>query len=192
MTGKFQEMQGEAKAALPSMSGEELRSLQREMATLGTLVGQLAEEQRRTVQTAEGSIRSRLESQLATHIETLRELADQIGEQHRVLGGTMHELAEWTRRHETSVERLQALYSTIASKGAALSNAFDSGGQRLATHEQELSRLLGGLVQQQEADRRRRQGAALRLVLALVLAALLGAGMTIMLPMLSLHLSVPR
>jgi hypothetical protein len=90
------------------------------------------------------------------------------------------------------VERLQAVYSTIASNGASLSNALDAGGQRLATHEQELSRLLGTMVQQQEADRRRRRGAALRLVLSLVLAALLGAGMTIMLPMLSLHLSVPR
>jgi hypothetical protein len=192
MAGKFQEMQSEAKAALPSMSGEELRSLQREVTTLGTLVGQLAEEQRRTMQMAEGSVRSRLETQLATHIETMQGLADQIGEQHQVLGGTMQQLAEWTRRHEATVERLQAVYSTLASKGASLSNALDTGGQRLATHEQELSRLLGTLVQQQEAERRRRQGAALRVALALVLAALLGAGMTIILPMLSLHLSVPR
>jgi hypothetical protein len=192
MTGKFGEMQGEAKATLPSMSGEELRSLQREVATLGTLVGQLAEEQRRTVQTAEGSIRSRLENQLATHLDTMRELADQIAEQHQVLGGTMQELAAWTRRHETTMERLQGVYTSIATKGTTLSSALDTAGQRLATHEQGLSRLLGDLVQRQEVEWRRRQNAALRLVLALVLAALLGAAVAITLPMLSLQLNLPR
>jgi hypothetical protein len=185
MSGKFGELQGEARAAL---SGEELRSLQREVATLGTLVGQLAEEQRRTVQTAEGSIRNRLESQLDTHIETMQNLTDQIGEQHQVLGGTMQELAKWTRRHDSTVERLQATFNGIATKGATLSNALDGAGQRLSTHEQGLSRLLSELVQWQEAERQRRQSAALQLVLA----ALLGAGLAITLPMLSLHLSVPR
>jgi hypothetical protein len=192
MSGKFGELQGEAKAALPSLSGEEVRSLQREVATLGTLVAQLAEEQRRTVQTAEGSIRSRLESQLTAHIDTMQNLADQIGEQHQVLGGTMQQLADWTRRHDVSVERLQATYSSVATKGTALASALETAGQRLATHEQGLSRLLSELVQRQEAERRLRQGAALRLVLALVLAALLGAGLAITLPMLSLHQGIPR
>src|SRR5260370_12190604 len=106
MNGKFQEMQGEARTALAPGATEELRCRQREVATLGTLVGQLAEEQRRTVQTAEGSIRSRLESQLAAHIGTMQEVADQIGEQHQLLGRTMQDLADWTRKHDVTVERL--------------------------------------------------------------------------------------
>jgi hypothetical protein len=104
----------------------------------------------------------------------------------------MQELAAWTRRHETTMERLQGVYTSIATKGTTLASALDTAGQRLATHEQGLSRLLGELVQRQEDEWRRRQGAALRLVAALVLAALLGAGLAITLPMLSLHLSVPR
>jgi hypothetical protein len=129
---------------------------------------------------------------VAAHIETMQNLADQIGEQHQVLGGTMQELADWTRRHDVSVERLQATYSSVATKGTTLASALEIAGQRLAIHEQGLSRLLGELVQRQEAEHRRRQGAAVRLILALVLAALLGAAAAITLPMLSIHLSMPH
>jgi hypothetical protein len=191
MDGKFREMQGEARANGGGGS-EEQRSLAREVAALGMLIGQLVEEQRRTVQTAEGSIRSRLESQLATHIETMQDVAAQMGEQHEAHGRTMRDLAAWTGTFEERIARLPAVFGSLEARASALAGSLNAAGQRAAPYEQRLGRMLEEAARERAEERDRRRGRTLRMVCLLVLATVLGGALVAMAPALGLPMIGPH
>jgi hypothetical protein len=191
MDGKFREMQGEARATGAGGS-EELRSLAREVAALGMLIGQLAEEQRRTLATAEGSIRSRLESQLDTHIATMQEVAEQMGEQHQAQGRAMLDLGSWTAAFEERAERLIAMFGRVEARANALGRSVEAAGERSAPREERLDRLLAEAAREREEERERRRGRAVRMVCLLALAAVLGGVLVAALPSMGLPMIGPR
>lgn len=191
MDGKFREMQGEARGN-GSSGGQEPGSLAREVAALAMLIGQLAEEQRRVLLTAEGSIRSRLEVQLDTHIATMREVAEQMGEQHQAQGRAMRDLGVWTGAFEERAERLIATFDRLEGRAIALGRSVEAAGERSAPREARLDRLLAEAAREREEERERRHGRAVRMICLLVLAAVLGGALVAVVPSMGLPMIGPR
>ena len=193
MAGKFGEFQGEVRAAIPPPSAD-LAAMGREVAALAEgqgrlldLVEELGEAQRRTMQVAEGTVRTRLEIQMAMHVEAMADLAGQAREQHQALGTAVQELATWTRQHDQAVARLGTLLAGAASRAGSLGSALEAQGDRLAAHERAMAGLRQELATRQREGRR---GRAIWL-LGLVLLAVLAAAALIALPMMGLH-PIPR
>lgn len=185
MEGKFREMQGEARGN-GSGGGQEPGSLSREVAALAMLIGQLAEEQRRVLLTAEGSIRSRLEARLDEHTETMRAVAEQMGEQHQAQGRAMRDLGTWTATFEERAERLIATFGRLEGRASTLARSVEAAGERSAPREERLDRLLAEAARERAEERERRRGRVVRMACLLVLAAVLGGMLVAAMPSMGL------